>query len=155
MDAGRATVGRSAVRRTTVRRTVAGLAAVAMAVLLAACADAPGEPEETPSPSPPATPTVTPTPPMPTPAPPGTPVPPMPSPSPGAEQTITGLLIEGVEPGCVLLRTDTGAEYLLLGEQVDELRLESTVTVRGYADPGAVTTCMQGVPFHVQEVVSR
>jgi hypothetical protein len=124
---------------------------VAMAVLLAACADAPGEPEETPSPTPPATPA----PPMPTPAPPGTPVPPMPSPSPGAEETITGQLIEGVEAGCVLLRTDAGAEYLLLGEQVDELRIGSTVTVRGYADPGAVTTCMQGVPFYLQEVVSR
>lgn len=125
------------------RRIIAGFATLAAAVLLAACADAPGEPGESPSPSPPATsPPVTPSPPM-----------PAPTPSPGAEQTITGEVAEGVEMGCVVLRTDADV-YLLLGDLVDDLQFTSTVTVRGYAEPDLMTTCQQGTPFHVQEVVS-
>jgi hypothetical protein len=139
------------------RRIAAGLAALAVAVLLGACAQQPGETGESPTPSPPVTsPPVTPSPPMPSPVPPETPRPPQPSPSPpaGALQTITGEVAPGVEMGCVLLRTDAG-EFLLLGEQVDELSFGSTATVRGYADPSVMTTCQQGTPFMVSEVVSR
>jgi hypothetical protein len=139
------------------RRIAAGFATVAVAVLLGACAQQPGESGGSPSPAPPTvSPPVTPTPPMPTPIPPETPMPPQPSPvpPPGSLQTITGEVAEGVEMGCVLLQTDKGL-FLLLGEGVDELRFGRTATVRGYADPSVMTTCQQGTPFMVAEVVSR
>lgn len=124
-----------------------GLAAVAATALLSACADGPADPGGTASPpvSPPAVPPVTP---------PVTPHPPMPTPSPPvAQRTITGEVVAGVEMGCVLLRTGDGREHLLVGD-IDALRMDATATVRGHPDPDLMTTCQQGVPFVVNEVVS-
>ena len=66
--------------------------------------------------------------------------------------TLTGQIVEGVEAGCRLLD-----DYLLLpgpGVSRDEIRAGLTVTVRvGKAQPGMMTTCQQGTPFIVTEVL--
>lgn len=126
----------------------AALAALTLAaVTLAACADQPGDPE----PTPPAIPvSPSPSPSLPSPEP---PVPPVPSTPPVGTglTTLTGEVTEGVEAGCMLLRTSSG-DYLLLGE-TDELRYGQTATVRGRAQPDLATICQQGTPFQVTEVL--
>jgi hypothetical protein len=72
------------------------------------------------------------------------------SPSPG-EMTLTGQIVEGVEAGCRLLD-----DYLLLpgpGISRDDIRAGLTVTVRGRVERGMMTTCQQGTPFIVTEVL--
>lgn len=75
-----------------------------------------------------------------------------PSTSPsGGEMTLTGQIVEGVEAGCRLLD-----DYLLLpgpGVSRDEIRAGLTVTVRGRVERGMMTTCQQGTPFIVTEVL--
>ena len=66
-------------------------------------------------------------------------------------QTITGEVFEGVEMNCQLIRTGS-TDYLLIW-QGGQFRTGDTVTVRGYPDPDLVTTCMQGTPFVVTEVL--
>jgi hypothetical protein len=61
-------------------------------------------------------------------------------------------VVTGVEAGCLLLRTGTG-DYLLLGEAADDLGAGQTVTVRGQIRPDLMTTCQQGTPFEVSEVI--
>jgi hypothetical protein len=129
-------------------RTVAVVLAALAIGLLGACAgdagddgQAPGPTTEAPSapPSvlPPGLPTLRPTPSLP--------------PRDG-EQTLTGEVIEGVEAGCRLLATDTG-EYLLFGDAVAQLAVGGTVTVRGRVQPDMMSTCQQGTPFQVLEVL--
>jgi hypothetical protein len=123
-------------------------AAALAAALLGACADDPPDPGGTPDPAPP---TVSPTPPV---TPPATPHPPMPRPSPpvGAEQTITGEVVPGVEAGCILLRTERDEFLLVSGDE--DLAIGQRVTIRGYLDPDLPTICQQGTPFVVLEVES-
>jgi hypothetical protein len=76
------------------------------------------------------------------------------SPSGGStagEMTLTGQIVEGVEAGCRLLD-----DYLLLpgpGVSRDDIRAGLTVTVRGRVERGMMTTCQQGTPFIVTEVL--
>lgn len=74
------------------------------------------------------------------------------SPAPDDERVrATGVVVEGVEPGCLLL--DTGeTRYLLLDGDRDRLEPRQRVTVSGIADPGMPTTCMEGVPLTVTEI---
>lgn len=139
---------------TVARAALAGLVA---GVLLAGCAgdEAGGDGEPTPSPSSPAA--LSPSPPSPVlptlPEPPT--VPPVSPPPPterSGEQTLTGELVSGVEPGCLLLETDSG-QYLLFGEAADQLRAGGTVTLRGRVHHNMMSTCQQGTPFEVTEVL--
>lgn len=123
------------------------LAVLLTGALLAGCAGDSGDAEPTPSPSTEA-PGATPSPTLPSPVP---PVSPPPTSRPG-EVTLTGEVIEGVEAGCLLLQTDAG-EYLLFGEPVENLRTGGTVTVRGQMRPDMASTCQQGTPFEVTEVL--
>lgn len=67
------------------------------------------------------------------------------------ELTITGVAEEGVESGCIVMRSgDT--MYNLLGGDRSTLMSGRTVIVRGKAVPGLMTTCQQGTPFQVSEV---
>jgi hypothetical protein len=68
-----------------------------------------------------------------------------------AEMTITGIPEEGVESGCVVMRSDDKL-YLLLGGDPQLLQSGRTVIVRGRPNPGLMTTCQQGTPFEVSEV---
>jgi hypothetical protein len=128
------------------RTVVVGIAALA-ALLLGACAGEAGDDGPEPSPTtgaPSAPPTGAPI--LPT-------LPPTPSlPPRDGELTITGEVIEGVEAGCLLLATDTG-DYLLFGEATEGLQVGATVTLRGQVRPDMMSTCQQGSPFQVLEVL--
>ena len=141
------------VRPVTVVR--AAVAALVAGVLLAGCGGDAGDDEPTPSPSSPGPPSPSlPSPVLPTLPPESPPVPPISPPSTGrtGEVTLTGELVSGVEAGCLLLETDTG-EYLLFGEPVEQLRTGGTVTVRGQVRNDMMSTCQQGTPFEVTEVL--
>jgi len=70
---------------------------------------------------------------------------------PAGELTLTGVVEDGVEMGCMLLRAN-GESYLLLGGDRALITAGQRITVRGRPDPGLVTTCQQGTPFVVAEV---
>jgi hypothetical protein len=73
--------------------------------------------------------------------------------SPIGELTLTGELQEGVEPGCVVLRTGDKL-YVLIGGDRSKMQgsTSSKVTVTGKPEPGLMTTCQQGTPFRVTEM---
>lgn len=66
-------------------------------------------------------------------------------------QTIRGVVSPGVEAGCTVLNAGE-RQYLLLGAE-DELPESGEVVLRGQAQPDLMTTCQEGVPFAVEEVV--
>jgi hypothetical protein len=83
------------------------------------------------------------------------------SPRPGksgatGEVTISGHVTDGVEAGCKVLRTAAGATYSLLMTPEASRKVAvagGAVILRGQPRPGLVTTCQQGTPFEVIEVV--
>lgn len=66
------------------------------------------------------------------------------------ELTLRGRVQAGVEPGCVVLVTETGL-FLLLGADPRVVRAGAEVVVEGAVRPGQATTCQQGTPFAVRE----
>ncbi|MGK5738369.1 hypothetical protein [Micromonospora sp. URMC 103] len=66
-------------------------------------------------------------------------------PPPVGATTLTGTVVPGVEPKCLLLDG-----YLLIGGPRDVLTAGATVTVSGRPEPGMMTTCQQGTPFVVE-----
>lgn len=68
------------------------------------------------------------------------------------EVTVTGEVVPGVEPNCLVLRGD-GSEYLLIAESAAvTLPTSGRVTVVGRTQTDLATTCMQGIPLVVREV---
>ena len=68
--------------------------------------------------------------------------------------TVQGVVEQGTEANCLLLRMD-GRTYLLLGgerEDRDRLTVGTEVIVEGEPRPGAPVTCQQGTPFLVKNV---
>jgi len=63
--------------------------------------------------------------------------------------TLRGSVREGVETGCVLLVTDDGQTYLLLGGDRGLLNGENRLEVVGTVTRGIATTCQQGIPLTV------
>lgn len=131
-----------------------GLAAVLLCLALAACAGQ-QPPPQAPASSTPATDTSTPT--IPAPLPPSS-APLTTTPSRALEPgvTVRGTVTAGVEAGCLILDTGT-AQYLLLGADPAIAVAGAEVEVTGRTEPGGMTTCQQGTPFHVQKTqrVSR
>jgi hypothetical protein len=81
------------------------------------------------------------------------PIPVTPAPTAGAELTLTGVVIEGVEPNCLLLESP-GGQYLLVAQAgVDRslIRAGARITVRGRVAEGLMSTCQQGTPFLVSD----
>jgi hypothetical protein len=79
--------------------------------------------------------------------------PPSGKPSGSGPMEISGTVVEGVEMGCRLI-----GKYLLMpgpGINGEDLRVGATLTVRGRVERGMMTTCQQGTPFVVTEIVSR
>lgn len=69
--------------------------------------------------------------------------------------TLTGTVMEGVEHGCRLL-TSGGTTYVLLvaaNVEREQIPVGARVTVRGQPEPDMMTTCQQGTPFTVTEVL--
>ena len=73
-----------------------------------------------------------------------------PPPEPGRVDA-AGVVEAGVEPGCLLLRDDRGARYLLLGGDRSALRPGARVRVSGDRLRSA-TTCQQGEALRVVRV---
>jgi hypothetical protein len=65
--------------------------------------------------------------------------------------TVTGTVSDGVEAGCLVLTTDDGT-YTLIG-RTRGLTAGTRVTLRGVPAPDVLTTCQQGTPFRVLEVL--
>lgn len=87
------------------------------------------------------------------PASPSTPTPSASRPQGGATIEVSGTVVEGVEIGCRLID-----RYLLLpgpGISQDDLPIGATLKVRGRVERGMMTTCQQGTPLLVTEIVSR
>ena len=122
-----------------------GLAAVLLCLMLASCAQQ--APPQAPASS---TPTDTFTPSIPAPLPPSSvPLTTTPTRATAAGTTMRGTVAGGVESGCLTLNTGT-ALYLLLGADPAIAVAGAEIEVTGKADPGAMTTCQQGTPFHVE-----
>jgi len=68
------------------------------------------------------------------------------------ELTVVGVVEEGVEHGCIVLRADNGSMYQLMGSTDALIRPGNRVSVRGRLNPGIVTTCMQGTPLQVVSI---
>ena len=76
---------------------------------------------------------------------------PTPPAQPGLGQvTVTGNVVQGVEPGCMLLQADDKL-YLLLGGDRSLIEGSTRLTVKGTPQPDLMTTCQQGLPFQVTE----
>lgn len=126
------------------------LVALLAALALAACGEAGDEAPSTPSSpttqSPSASPSPPPLDPVPT-----MPAKPSPGPvkptDPGGMNTLSGTVVAGVEPNCLLLD-----RYLLVGGDRSVLKAGAKVTVTGRARPDLLTTCQQGTPFQVETV---
>ena len=74
------------------------------------------------------------------------------TPTPSAPPvTVSGTVSDGVEAGCLVLTTDDGT-YTLIG-QTRGLTAGRQVTLRGVPAPDVLTTCQQGTPFRVLEVL--
>ncbi|MET0929308.1 MAG: hypothetical protein ABWX74_07305 [Aeromicrobium sp.] len=71
----------------------------------------------------------------------------------GGAQTLTGVVSDGVESGCLMLTTTSGQRGLwqLVGSTAD-VRAGDRVTVRGSPAPDLATRCQQGTPFVVEAV---
>lgn len=70
------------------------------------------------------------------------------------DRTLTGRLVEGVEGGCVVLRTDDGRSFTLVGRPARGLAgTGGELKVRGRLEPDMVSHCMQGPVFVVAEVI--
>nr|CEL17565.1 hypothetical protein [Kibdelosporangium sp. MJ126-NF4]CTQ91208.1 hypothetical protein [Kibdelosporangium sp. MJ126-NF4] len=79
------------------------------------------------------------------------PPPPPTSSVPNTEEiTVSGAVMSGVEPGCLLLDTGT-TQYLLVGTETQGLRPGQQLTVTGTPERGTPTTCMQGIPLRVKQ----
>lgn len=65
--------------------------------------------------------------------------------------TVSGVVVAGVEPGCLLLNA-AGRSYLLIGGDRSRISVGATVTVRGAVEPDLMSTCQQGTPLRVSEV---
>ena len=74
--------------------------------------------------------------------------------APGTE-TLTGTVTAGVEPNCLVLDGVAGPHLLLISDPAGKeiAKVGAKVTVVGKADPRMMTTCMQGTPFVVSQVL--
>jgi hypothetical protein len=137
-------------RQTTVLRSLTGL--LLAVALLAACADSgAGDGEAAGGAGPTTAPGTTPTAPTTTraPAPTSTTAPG----SPGrSEITATGTLRDGVEPGCVLLQSEQGSVYLLVGGDRSKLTAGGRVQVTGLLSPDLLSICQEGQPLLVRSI---
>lgn len=69
------------------------------------------------------------------------------------QRVLTGRLIEAVESGCVILRTDDGHTFTLVGRPTAGIAGTSgVVRVRGRVDTELLSHCQQGPVFVVTEV---
>ena len=74
----------------------------------------------------------------------------------GSPTTLTGMLEAGVESGCVVLVAPDGTVLAnLVGVDTASAPVGSQVEVSGQFEPDMMTTCQQGKPFAVAEVIEK
>ena len=73
-------------------------------------------------------------------------------PAVGVTVTISGTVVEGAEPSCLILRTDRGQFELL--SKTQGVRQGDQVTATGHVAQ-VMTHCMQGKPFQVDSLTVR
>jgi hypothetical protein len=64
---------------------------------------------------------------------------------------LTGCLEEGVEAGCYVLTDRTTGKKYNLYFQGEKPAFDLAIELNGLTRPGAFTTCMQGLPVHVDD----
>ena len=64
---------------------------------------------------------------------------------------LAGTIVEGVEPGCVVL-TAAKIQYELMGPLVTRMPAGTSVTVTGHVQHDVMSHCMQGQPFLVSSL---
>lgn len=71
----------------------------------------------------------------------------------GAE-TISGTVMAGVEPNCLLVQDATGSHLLVFDDKAlrAETPVGAKVTLTGTSKPNMMSTCQQGIPFIVTSV---
>jgi hypothetical protein len=74
------------------------------------------------------------------------------TPPAAGEVIVRGRVEEGVEPGCTVLRADSGTVYLLVGADATIAAPGARVEVVGDPRIDMVTTCMQGTPLAVRRI---
>jgi hypothetical protein len=111
-------------------------------LLLSACGSSDDDPGATPAPTVNTEPTTEPAPSDPT----------LPGKTAGT-QTLSGIVSDGVENGCLMLTVTAGQQgtWQLVGATAD-IRAGDRVTVRGRPAPDLATVCQQGTPFVVEAV---
>ena len=67
------------------------------------------------------------------------------------ETTVVGVVEEGVERGCLILRAGDQM-YQLVGSADPQIKPGARLSVRGRLNPNLVTTCQQGTPLQVVAV---
>lgn len=72
----------------------------------------------------------------------------------GPEITVSGVMRAGAEGRCLVLDTPGGDQYQLLNADPSVVVEGARLTVTGRVAHGVSTTCMQGKPFTVSQVVS-
>ncbi|GAA4598933.1 hypothetical protein GCM10023107_46670 [Actinoplanes octamycinicus] len=75
----------------------------------------------------------------------------------GSSTTLTGTVLAGVEPGCLLLEDGSATHLLIFADESlgGAAPVGSKVQVTGVPQPGMMTTCQQGEPFLVSSVTPR
>ncbi|WP_041627006.1 hypothetical protein [Stackebrandtia nassauensis] len=66
-------------------------------------------------------------------------------------KTLTGTISDGVEPGCLMLKSD-GVKYQLVGDATKKLKSGMKVEVTGKVSDNNMSTCMEGTVFEVDTV---
>ena len=66
-----------------------------------------------------------------------------------AQINVTGILEQGVEGGCLVLKSDDGKLYTLLDLPDDTPPVGSRVAVTGIVQEDVVTSCMQGTTLKI------
>jgi len=83
-------------------------------------------------------------------------VPPSRKPGPGkpTAETLSGTVVAGVEPGCLILQGARSHHVLIFSDPAlrRAAQVGSSITVTGRAEPSQMTTCQQGVAFIVTAV---
>jgi len=68
---------------------------------------------------------------------------------PSPQILVTGILEEGVEGGCLVLKSDDGSLYTLLDLPSNTPPVGSRVAVTGTIEEDVVTSCMQGTALKI------
>lgn len=65
---------------------------------------------------------------------------------------VTGVVVAGVEAGCLILEADNGVNYLLLGGDPKVVTVGAILRINGWLRTDVASYCMQGQPLQIIRV---